>query len=144
MLRIQQPVPPTPSNANLAGKTIIVTGANSGLGFEAVKQFVLLGASRVILACRSLEKGREAIATLNADPEIKAKNPSVVLDAFELDLNSYESGLRFANRVKAEVKELDILLNNGGISLLHYQKSETGHEQTMQGGRHPLKKKNFC
>ncbi|KAK0614764.1 hypothetical protein B0T14DRAFT_463325 [Immersiella caudata] len=132
MFQFQASVPPTPGDANVNGKTIIVTGANSGLGFEAVRQFVLLGASRVILACRSLSRGQEAVVALRSDPEIEAHNASVVFDVFELDLNDYQSGLRFSKRVKEEVKELDILLNNGGISLLQWRKSESGHEQTMQ------------
>lgn len=44
-----------------------------------------------------------------------------------------QSGVRFAQRVKQEVKELDILLNNAGMNVMEYQKSKSGHERVMQG-----------
>jgi len=128
----QPTIPPTPNDTHVTGKTIIITGGNSGLGFEAARQFLILGASRVILACRSLKKGEDALLALRADPQIAKTNAAAIIEAFELDLDDYQSGLRFANKVKSEVKELDILLNNGGIAVLRYQKGKSGHEQTMQ------------
>ncbi len=53
-------VPPV-VKADLSGKTVVVVGANTGLGFEAVKHFARMDASRLILACRSREKGEAAI-----------------------------------------------------------------------------------
>lgn len=132
MIQLQAPIPPTPDGTNVTGKTIIITGGNSGLGFEAARQFLLLGASRVILACRSMDRGREAVAALKSDLEVQKTNASALVEAFELDLDDYQSGLRFANKVKQDVKELDILLNNGGVVLMGYQKSKSGHERTMQ------------
>ena len=129
----QIPVPPTPAGTSLAGKTIIVTGGNAGLGFESARQFLVLGASRVILACRSLTKGREAVLALKADPSVAKFNPDAVIEVFELDLDDYNSGLRFSEQVKREVKELDILLNNGGMVAMSYKQSPGGHEQIMQG-----------
>jgi len=131
---LQAKIPPTPSDLSLAGKTVIVTGANAGLGFEAARQYLILGASRLILACRTVGKGEEAISVLRADPQVKTSNPTAVIEAFELDLEDYQSGLRFAQRVKREVQELDILLNNAGIVVLSYRKTKSGHESTMQGG----------
>lgn len=49
------------ANANLKGKTIIVVGANTGIGFEAAQHFARMDAGRLILACRSQEKGEAAI-----------------------------------------------------------------------------------
>ncbi|KAL7798576.1 hypothetical protein V8C37DRAFT_368338 [Trichoderma ceciliae] len=128
----QPPIPPTPSETSLSGKTIIITGGNAGLGYEAARQFLTLGASRVILACRSISRGQEAVSALRADPTVKESNPDAVVEVFELDLDDYQSGLRFSNKVKDEVKELDILLNNGGQVLLSYKKSKSNHEQNMQ------------
>ncbi|KAL7937833.1 hypothetical protein V8C35DRAFT_293763 [Trichoderma chlorosporum] len=125
-------IPPTPSAANVSGKTIIITGGNAGLGYDAARQFLTLGASRVILACRSVAKGQEAVSALRADPTVKASNPDALIEVFELDLDDYQSGLRFSNKVKSEVKELDILLNNGGQVVLGYEKSKSGHERNMQ------------
>ncbi|GFP53830.1 short chain dehydrogenase sor7 [Trichoderma asperellum] len=128
----QPQIPPTPSEANLSGKTVIITGGNAGLGYESAKQFLTLGVDRVILACRSIPKGEEAAASLRADPAVKKSNPDASVEVFELDLDDYQSGLRFSNKVKNEVKELDILLNNGGQVVLGYEKSKSNHEQNMQ------------
>jgi NAD(P)-dependent dehydrogenase (short-subunit alcohol dehydrogenase family) len=117
----------------LAGKTIIVTGGNTGLGLEAARQFLVLGCSRMILACRSLTKGEAAAASLRSDLAVQSANPHAQIDVFELDLDSYDSGLRFARQVLASVPQLDILLNNGGMTTIRYETSpSTGHERTMQ------------
>lgn len=142
MLLSQPPIPPTPTGTNLSGQTIIITGANTGLGYESARQFLTLGASRVILACRSLTRGSAAATSLRTDPVILKTNPDATIEVFELDLASYTSGLRFAEKVKAEVAELDILVNNGGMASLWYERSDsgsandkekkTGHERMMQ------------
>lgn len=129
----QPKIPPTPPGTSLAGKSIIITGGNTGLGFEAARQFLTLKASTVIIAVRSTTKGQEAIAALKANLDLKKVNPDARIHAFELDLDDYESGLAFTQKVKAEVKELDILLCNGGINIMSYQKSKSGHERVMQG-----------
>ena len=46
---------------DLSGKTVVVVGANAGLGYEAAKHFLAMGAARVIMACRSKERGAEAV-----------------------------------------------------------------------------------
>lgn len=125
-------IPPTPKGTSVAGKTIIITGGNAGLGLEAARQFLVLGCSHMILACRSLSKGQEAVSTLQADPAVKKANPDAQIDVFELDLDDYQSGLRFAQKVTTEVPSLDILLNNGGMTLMRYETSASGHERTMQ------------
>lgn len=129
----QPPIPPTPAGTDLSGKTVIVTGGNAGMGYEAARQFLTLRASRVIIAVRSRAKGQEAVSAVRADPEVKAANPEAVVEVFELDLDDHQSGLRFAQKVKQELKELDILLCNGGVNIMKYQKSASGHERVMQG-----------
>lgn len=129
----QPQIPPTPPGTSLAGKTIIITGGNAGMGFEAARQFLTLKTSTVIIAVRSKTKGQEAVSALRTDLEVKKVNPDATIRAFELDLDDYESGLAFARKVKAEVKELDILLCNGGVNIMSYQKSKSGHERVMQG-----------
>jgi len=52
---------PTVANADLTGKTVIVVGANTGLGFEASKHFATMNPERLILACRSSERGGAAV-----------------------------------------------------------------------------------
>ncbi|KAI0143065.1 hypothetical protein GGR57DRAFT_484488 [Xylariaceae sp. FL1272] len=128
----QEPIPPTPTGTDLSGKTVIVTGGNAGMGLEACRQFLTLKASRVILAVRSPVKGREAIAKLREDPTVQNVHPNPIIEAFPLDLEDFESGVAFVSRVKAEVPELDILLNNGGTNVLKYHKTPNGHERVMQ------------
>lgn len=129
----QPTIPPTPAGTDLTGKTIIITGGNAGMGYEAARQFLILHASRVILAVRSPSRGQEAVSSLKNDVSVKKANPDAVIDVFQLDLDDYQSGLDFANKVKQEVKELDILLNNGGVNVMKYQQSKSGHERVMQG-----------
>jgi NAD(P)-dependent dehydrogenase (short-subunit alcohol dehydrogenase family) len=129
----QARIPPTPAGTSMAGQTAIVTGGNSGLGFETARQFLTLQASRVIIVVRSASKGQEAISALRADPAVKAANPSAKVEAFLLDLEDYQSGLRFAQRVKKEVPELHVLLCNAGMNILRYETSKSGHEKVMQG-----------
>jgi NAD(P)-dependent dehydrogenase (short-subunit alcohol dehydrogenase family) len=129
----QPAIPPTPQDASVAGKTAIITGSNTGLGLVAARQLLLLGAARVILAVRSVDKGQQAASELRADAIIRKANPGARIEVFALDLSDYSSGLKFAEKVKQEVAELDILLNNGGQVVMKYEKAPTGHEQNMQG-----------
>ena len=78
--------PPVPT-ASFKGKTAIVTGASSGLGLEACRWMVRLGASQVILACRNLEKGKAAAKDIQATTSCS----SDTLEVWHLDLSSYES-----------------------------------------------------
>ena len=129
----QPKIPPTPPGTSIAGQTAIVTGGNLGLGFETARQYLILNASRVIITVRSESKGREAITALRADPAVKEANPSAKIEAFILDLEDYQSGLRFAQKVKKEVPELHVLLCNAGMNILKYESSKSGHEMVMQG-----------
>ena len=65
---------------DLSGKTIVVTGGNSGIGYEAALQFAGKNAS-VVLACRNVEKAREAAS------KIKSANPRRSVEVMELDLS---------------------------------------------------------
>lgn len=58
--------PQLPTDRNFKGRTVIITGANVGLGFEAARHIVQMGASKVILAVRSVDKGEAAIADIEA------------------------------------------------------------------------------
>lgn len=125
--------PSTPEDTSLAGKTVIVTGGNSGLELEFARQALILNASRVIITTRSEAKGNAAVTALRADPMVKSTNPTTRLEVFGLDLDEYESGLRFTRKVKEEVPELDVLLCNGGMNHFRYETSKSGHERVMKG-----------
>lgn len=126
-------IPPTPAATSLKGKTVIVTGANSGIGLEAARQFLTLQAERVIITARDGRKGDEAIDALRRDPEVLKSNPDATIDVFQLDLDDYQSGLEFCKRVEREVPYLDVLVCNAGMSSMNYELSKAGHERIMQG-----------
>jgi NAD(P)-dependent dehydrogenase (short-subunit alcohol dehydrogenase family) len=111
---------------DFTGQTIIITGANTGLGFEAAKHFIRLNASKVILAVRSLEKGhlaKESILTTCPS------TPETALEVWALDLSSYDSVKAFGERVQ-EMKRLDAVLENAGIGTGIWKEVE-GNESTI-------------
>lgn len=109
---------------DLQGKTIIVTGGNSGLGYESVKAFALKGAT-VILACRNLAKGEKA------KNEILKANPSGEIQVMQLDLANLTSVEAFAKKFASEHKQLDVLLNNAGIMATPNIKTDDGFEAQL-------------
>jgi len=115
--------PPYPEHS-YAGQTVIVTGANIGLGFEAARHFVRLGAKRVILAVRTLEKGEQA----KKDVE-ESTNRLNVVEVWKLDLSSFQSVKDFAARAQ-KLDRIDVLLENAGIVTTKWVVTE-GHESTI-------------
>jgi NAD(P)-dependent dehydrogenase (short-subunit alcohol dehydrogenase family) len=106
---------------DLTGKVIIVTGGNSGIGFEAAKEFARKGA-HVILACRNMQKAGEA------RDEILAEIPGASVESMHLDLADLASVRQFAADFKAGHDRLDILVNNAGIMMVPYSRTEDGFE----------------
>lgn len=115
--------PPTPTE-DCSGKTIIVTGANVGLGKEATRHYVRLGASKVIIACRSVEKGESAKKDIETSTGRKG-----VLEVWQLDLQNYDSVRAFAKQAQS-LERLDILVENAGISTAKFVKV-AGNESTI-------------
>ena len=109
------------SKARLDGKTAIITGANSGIGIETAIDFAGRNA-RVILACRSVEKGEKAAVEVRE----KSGNDDVVFR--QLDLASLASVRQFAATVLEEEPRIDILVNNAGVMACPYSKTEDGFE----------------
>ena len=106
---------------DLTGKVIIVTGANSGIGYEAAKAFARKGA-QVILACRSMDKAEAALVA------IQAEVPNAQAEIMPLDLASQASVHAFADAFKAKHDQLDVLVNNAGIMMVPYATTEDGFE----------------
>lgn len=95
---------------DLSGKTIIVTGGNTGLGFASVRAFISAGAE-VIIAGRTPEKDEKARrAVLDEFPDAR-------IHVMKLDLASLESIKEFADAFKGKFDRLDVLLNNAGIMM---------------------------
>ena len=106
------------------GRIAIVTGANSGLGYESSLALASKGAE-VIMACRNLEKGQSAYH------DIKQQVPAAKIVLMELDLGSLNSVRQFVDEFKANYSQLDILMNNAGIMATPYGKTEDGFEQQL-------------
>jgi NAD(P)-dependent dehydrogenase (short-subunit alcohol dehydrogenase family) len=106
---------------DLTGKTVLITGANTGLGFEAARQLAAKGA-RVLLACRTPEKGRAAVERIEADVA------GARVEFVELDLASLASVRAAAENVSARAQVLDLLINNAGVMALPKQVTVDGFE----------------
>lgn len=110
--------------SDLSEKTIIITGANSGLGYESAKVFAGKGATTIITA-RTIEKGEYAKS------EILKTFPAAKIDVMILDLMDLNSVHQFAVSFKDKYDRLDILLNNAGIMMTPYKLSKQGFESQM-------------
>ena len=108
------------------GRTIVITGANSGIGLEAVRELARNGAT-VIMACRSVERGREAAADIRGDV------PDADLRLEACDLADLESVSSFADRLGGE--RVDALVNNAGTMAIPRSETEDGFE-TQFGVNH--------
>jgi NAD(P)-dependent dehydrogenase (short-subunit alcohol dehydrogenase family) len=107
------------------GRTIVVTGANTGIGFEAAQMFARRGA-HVVLACRNLEKAGAAAARVRA-----VAAPEAEISTLPLDLASLASVRRSADRLRAEHAHIDVLVNNAGGIRPRYDRTEDGFELTF-------------
>ncbi len=112
-----------------AGKVIVITGANSGLGFEAARALARKQA-RVVMAVRDLAKGGQAAAA------IQRTTPQANLELLVLDLADLASVHRFAERVAASYDRIDVLLNNAGVMAIPRRVTVNGFE--MQFGTNHL------
>ena len=110
-----------------SGRTVVVTGANSGLGFHTSLELARRGA-HVVMACRNLDKGRAA------EEQLRAEVPDADVELRKLDLASLASVRSFADDL--ELDSLDLLVNNAGVMALPRKRTEDGFE--MQFGTNHL------
>jgi NAD(P)-dependent dehydrogenase (short-subunit alcohol dehydrogenase family) len=112
------------------GRLAIVTGANSGIGYQAARYLSRVGAA-VILACRNREKGESARA------KIVSANPAAQVEVRVLDVADLDSVRRFAEEFLNENKPLDLLMNNAGVMAIP-QRRTTPQGFEMQFGTNHL------
>ncbi|KAI0395502.1 hypothetical protein F5Y17DRAFT_192780 [Xylariaceae sp. FL0594] len=120
---------------DLRGKTAIVTGANTGIGFETAKQLLQLGLSQLILVVRDEHKGAVAAGKLRVvDIDNSMTTTVPVVEVWKLDLSSYASVVAFAERVEKELDRLDYVVLNAGTwtPLGRVFNAETGHDEVIQ------------
>jgi NAD(P)-dependent dehydrogenase (short-subunit alcohol dehydrogenase family) len=109
---------------DLAGRTLIVTGGNSGLGYETARELARHGA-RVLIACRSPEKAGAAIQRL------RAENPRADVETMALDLASLASVRSFASAFLGRQQALHGLVNNAGVMALPRRETVDGFEMQL-------------
>jgi NAD(P)-dependent dehydrogenase (short-subunit alcohol dehydrogenase family) len=103
------------------GRTAIITGANSGLGFVVARELAGAGA-RVIVASRDTDKGGKAMGA------IKSAHPAANVEVAQLDLASLASVRAFATQFRAGHNQLDLLINNAGIMAAPHRRTADGFE----------------
>jgi NAD(P)-dependent dehydrogenase (short-subunit alcohol dehydrogenase family) len=111
------------------GRVAVVTGANTGLGFETAKALAAKGA-RVVLAVRNIDKGKDAASA------ITAATPDADVTLQQLDLSSLASVREAAAELKSDHDHIDLLVNNAGLMYPPKQTTEDGFE--MQFGTNHL------
>jgi NAD(P)-dependent dehydrogenase (short-subunit alcohol dehydrogenase family) len=104
---------------SFAGRTVIVTGANSGLGEITARELARVGA-KVILACRTTSKGDQAAAGMTGDVEVR-----------QLDLQDLASVRTFADGFSGSDDAVDVLINNAGIMAVPYAQTVDGFESQI-------------
>lgn len=110
--------------AELSGKVIIVTGANSGMGLAATIELARMGA-RVIMACRSMERGERALE------QALTQSGSAQIELMLCDLGSFESIRSFTASFIHKVGQLDVLVNNAGVVSLKRELTKDGFESQI-------------
>ena len=110
---------------DMQGKTVVVTGGNSGIGFETAAALASMGA-RVLITARNADKGRAAVASISQRLQGEGR---VQLVAFDLaDLTSVRRG---AAEILEQTPRLDVLVNNAGLVLSERAETVDGYEATF-------------
>ena len=119
--------PPAKTTSSFNGKTILITGSNTGLGFQAARSFLELSASHVILAVRNTSKGNIARDQLEAQ-----SGRTGDISVLELDMSSFASVQSFAECASQQFRKIDIVVLNAGLYNREYITSVEGWEETLQ------------
>ncbi|KAL8718895.1 MAG: hypothetical protein Q9225_004020 [Loekoesia sp. 1 TL-2023] len=128
------PAPITPSTVSLIGKTGIVTGSNTGLGYHASAQLLSLGLSRLILGVRDIKKGEKAKSSLLSTLEQSGGSKGQPqIEVWSVDLTDYASIIDFASRVR-DTPDLHVnfVILNAGVARFDFERAANGNELTIQ------------
>lgn len=109
---------------DLSGRTVFITGANSGLGQETARAFAARGA-HVIMAGRASSKLDDSVAA------IRAAHPRAQLDTLTVDLTSFESIRAATSRARQQFGKIDILINNAGVMATPFGHTHDGFEMQL-------------
>jgi NAD(P)-dependent dehydrogenase (short-subunit alcohol dehydrogenase family) len=108
------------------GRTAVITGANTGLGFETARVLAERGA-RVVLACRDLDRAKEAAARILGGSSQSDATPRDV-QALRLDLASLASVREAADEIGSAAGQVDLLINNAGVMMTPFGRTADGFE----------------
>ncbi|MDF2903525.1 MAG: short-chain dehydrogenase/reductase, partial [Bacillus sp. (in: firmicutes)] len=106
---------------DISSKIVVITGANSGLGFETAKYFVSTG-NLVVMAVRDVNKGEIS------KKELLGLFPDGKIDVLYLDLAKLKSVYQFAEAFSQKYNSIDLLINNAGVMIPPYSRTEEGFE----------------
>ena len=120
--------PPNDPTVSFHSKTVLVTGANTGLGFEAALKYATLGAAKLLLAVRSIDKGNAAKAQIVQRTGFNADAISIL----QVDLGNFASVHRFVTDLNSSVDYIDVALLNAGLAAPKFSRSEEGWEMAVQ------------
>ncbi|KAK0133745.1 Retinol dehydrogenase 12 [Merluccius polli] len=124
VLPVRNLLRPWSCTASLEGKTVLITGANTGIGKETALDLAKRGA-RIIMACRDAERGQAAVK------EVVAGSQNADVAYMKLDLSDTKSIREFAEAVNQGEPKLNILINNAGIMSIPYGKTADGFEMQI-------------
>lgn len=108
-----------PNDNQIREQIVIITGGNSGIGFEVAKGLLDRG-GRIILACRNIEAAEKAISIIKRELRCHrltsdTENDNFFMEVRYLDLRSFDGVHRFARKIAEEFNHIDILINNAGV-----------------------------
>lgn len=115
-----------PPPGSFIGQTVIITGANTGIGLETARHIVSLGAAKVILGVRALSKGSAAKSNIEGSTRRHG-----VIEVWEIDLEHFASVKVFAARA-AKLCRVDVAIMNAGLASGLWNISDQGHERAIQ------------
>jgi len=107
-----------------SGRVAIVTGANSGIGYETARGLARKEVN-VVLACRNKQKAEKA------KTEIVSTNPKARIDILKIDVSSLDSVRHFVEEFQQKYDRLDLLINNAGIMMSPHKETEDGFENQL-------------
>jgi NAD(P)-dependent dehydrogenase (short-subunit alcohol dehydrogenase family) len=113
-------LPQHKSDASMAGKTVVITGANSGVGFQAAKHFAA-GGAHLVLMCRNSEKAEAASSLLQ--PSV-----SIAIDIVLADFSRMDDIRRAAGELLERFPAIDVLVNNAGLHSTSRTLTADGYE----------------
>jgi NAD(P)-dependent dehydrogenase (short-subunit alcohol dehydrogenase family) len=117
-----------PGPGSLAGRRIVITGANSGIGYASASLLAAAGAN-IVMGCRSIERAEQAAERL------RRAHPASIIDLRRLDLADLGSIRAFADSLTADGRPIDVLMNNAGVMAVDRSTTVDGFE-TQLGTNH--------